>query len=389
MIELENSKELQKQLPFLTEKKLSQLILVASCVLATQQTNLNKCAKRMAKVLGKPILFETAYRRLITFFCTGLHYHFLVAVCVLTINTLCQSDNCYLLLDRTNWKCGKVHINFLVIGLLYRDVFIPLVWHDLGKAGNSNAETRLQLVDRLVEWWAYSEIPMPVLHIAGDREFVGFHWLRGLEKRSIQFVMRIRANFKIQLWFNGQIKDRKLRLKIIRRYLNWTDKEQLEAVLQGEYIVKLTVFDNDSSRSKAEHIYLMTNMKCIKEAAMFYRKRYKIEVCFKHLKKCGFQLEDINLSGSHKKNLMFAVLNLVYLMTIQQGIVHFEEQEPQQMKTYRRKEPIIAPAKSVFLQGLEDILAKVFTFEEFIEQLFTMIRWKAKSQNPLYQHHYT
>ncbi|MEZ4955995.1 MAG: hypothetical protein R2825_20725 [Saprospiraceae bacterium] len=43
----------------------------------------------------------------------------------------------------------------------------------------------------------------------------------GLRKRGVQFVMRIRANFKIELWHKkSKIKDRKLGLKVIRRYLS-------------------------------------------------------------------------------------------------------------------------------------------------------------------------
>ncbi|MEZ4933921.1 MAG: hypothetical protein R2788_17585 [Saprospiraceae bacterium] len=96
------------------------------------------------------------------------------------------------------------------IGLLYRDVFVPLVWLDLGHVGNSNCRQRLDLLDKLIDIWSLSDVPMPQLHIAGDREFIGFDWFKGLENRGVQFVMRIRANFKIELWHKGKIKDRKL-----------------------------------------------------------------------------------------------------------------------------------------------------------------------------------
>ncbi|MFT6360802.1 MAG: hypothetical protein ACJAYJ_005044 [Saprospiraceae bacterium] len=97
---------------------------------------------------------------------------------MLAIKTFCQNPDCYLLLDRTNWKYGKTHINLLVIGLLYRDVFIPLVWLDLGRAGNSNSNQRLVLLDELLDWWSLSGVPLPKLYIAGDREFIGFHWFK-------------------------------------------------------------------------------------------------------------------------------------------------------------------------------------------------------------------
>lgn len=43
----------------------------------------------------------------------------------------------HLALDRTNWKFGSTHINILMLGILYKDLCIPLLWTSLGKAGNS------------------------------------------------------------------------------------------------------------------------------------------------------------------------------------------------------------------------------------------------------------
>lgn len=389
MIELKNSKNLQRQIPVITEKKLSQLLLLCTCILAAETTNLSKAAKRMSKVLGQKIKFDAAYARLKRFFQTGNSIGILQFVCILAIQTFCQSADCYLLLDRTNWKYGKKHINLLVIGLVYRDVFIPLVWMDLGRAGNSNCQQRLELLDRLLAWWSLSGVPLPELHIAGDREFIGFEWFKGLELRHINYVMRIPASFKVELWLNGKIKDRRLRLKVIQRYLGISGKDSVEVVLMSELIVRLTAFDNESARGKAKYIYLMTNMEDMMQASMFYRKRYKIEVCFKHLKKAGLRLEELAIQGQHKVDIMFAALTLIYIMSIKRGIQHFETQQPQEMKIFNAKKPFIAPAKSVFMQGFEDILAIVFSFEEFIHELLDLYSWIAKPQNPLYQHHYT
>jgi len=389
MIEFENSKDLQRQIPHITEKKLSQLLLVCTCILAAQTTNLSTAAKRMSKVLGKKLKYSAAYGRMKRFFQTGNSTGIFQFVFVFIVNTFASSPECYLLLDRTNWKYGKTHINLLVIGLLYRDVFIPLVWLDLGRAGNSNSQQRLDLVDQLLDWWSLTDVPLPKLHIAGDREFIGFKWFKGLELRGIIYVMRIPASFKIQLWLNGKIKDRKLGLKVVQRYLSASCKTYVEAVLLSELIVRLTAFDNDSSRGKAKYIFLMTNMENMEEASMFYRKRYKIEICFKHLKKTGLRLEELAVQGQHKIDLMFAALTLIYVMAIQKGIVHFEQEEPQRMCLFYDPKPYIAPAKSVFMQGFEDLLADIFSFEEFIQQVILIFSWRAESQNPLYQHFYT
>ena len=184
-------------------------------------------------------------------------------------------------------------------------------------------------------------------------------------------------------------KTEKLSLKVIQRYLGISGKDSVEAVLMSELVVRLSAFDNDSSRGKAEYIFLMTNMKDMIEASKFYRKRYKIEICFKHLKRAGLNLEDMAVVGEHKSDLMFAALTLVYIMTIKKGITHFEEIEPQEMKIFYDPKPFIAPAKSVFMQGFENIMAEIFTFEEFVNEIKRLIGWVAKPQNPLYKHHYT
>ncbi|NJM12617.1 MAG: hypothetical protein HC889_12750 [Synechococcaceae cyanobacterium SM1_2_3] len=53
-----------------------------------------------------------------------------------------------LTLDRTHWKFVRVDINFLVLGIAYRGIALPVFWSILGKAGNSNTAERVALMDR-------------------------------------------------------------------------------------------------------------------------------------------------------------------------------------------------------------------------------------------------
>ncbi len=64
MIEFESSENLQSQIPVIPEKKLSQLLLICTCILAAQTTNLSTVAKHMSKVLGKKLKYDSAYARL-------------------------------------------------------------------------------------------------------------------------------------------------------------------------------------------------------------------------------------------------------------------------------------------------------------------------------------
>jgi len=41
------------------------------------------------------------------------------------------------------------------------------------------------------------------------------------------------------------------------------------------------------------------------------------------------------------------------------------------------------------MQGFENLLATVFSFEEVFKEIVKLFKWVAKIQNPLYQHFYT
>ncbi len=94
------------------------------------------------------------------------------------------------------------------------------------------------------------------------------------------------------------------------------------------------------------------------------RKRYKIEICFKHLKKSGLRLEELAVQGQHKIDLMFAVLTVIYVMAVQKGtrLIWMNRCEPQEMRIFYDPMPSYRPtAKSVFMQGFENLLAEVFS----------------------------
>ena len=95
-----------------------------------------------------------------------------------------------LTLDRTNWKLGSVEINFLVLGVVYQGLAIPLFWTVLPKAGNSSTPERQALLERY--WKTFRG--QPVAYLLGDREFIGQEWLVYLRQRDLPFRLRIKHN---------------------------------------------------------------------------------------------------------------------------------------------------------------------------------------------------
>lgn len=75
-------------------------------------------------------------------------------------------------MDRTNWKLGITHINFLVLAVVRNDVAIPLLWSLLPKQGNSNTQERQCMMDHFIRLFGVERIT----YLTADREFRGRKW---------------------------------------------------------------------------------------------------------------------------------------------------------------------------------------------------------------------
>ncbi len=105
-----------------------------------------------------------------------------------------------LVLDRTNWKFGMKNINILTLGIVYKGVAFPIMFHIMPKFGNSNMQERIDLMDRFVRLFGSSSIEC----LLADREFVGDKWLEYLNRLHIEYHIRIRDNFWVEKPANGK-----------------------------------------------------------------------------------------------------------------------------------------------------------------------------------------
>ena len=80
------------------------------------------------------------------------------------------------MLDRTNWKVGRRHVNLLVLAVATRRHRVGLMWTVLDRAGNSGAKERIALVERFIAVFGKARIGL----LLGDREFIGTEWLNYL-----------------------------------------------------------------------------------------------------------------------------------------------------------------------------------------------------------------
>ena len=90
------------------------------------------------------------------------------------LDLLPPGEEVLLIVDRTDFKIrGSTWVNLLVLGIEWHGVFIPLMWTDLGRRGNSDQQQRTALPDRLLGWWRHSGRELPVFCLTANREFTG------------------------------------------------------------------------------------------------------------------------------------------------------------------------------------------------------------------------
>lgn len=307
----------------LSSSKLKNILQLSCCILSSRSCNLQKCRDELSAITGKGDLKqETAYARLKRVFQTGVITPVLKTLFLLVLHLVKPDENCLLILDRTEFSVGKRWVNLLVIGLEWHGVFVPLVWKDLGKRRLSRQQERIDLLDRLLAWWKASRVALPILCLTGDREFTGQHWIMALDTRNINYVIRIKSNLRFPVWFSGQLKDRYIQLKVLARYMDKTVQPSMEVVVQGTLITNIVKLPQENPKDKEDFILLITNLQDKEQCQTIFRRRWPIECCFKHMKSNGFDLEELNLEGQHKVELLFGILSFVYVLAIRQGIIN-------------------------------------------------------------------
>ena len=350
---------------FLSEEELKRLLLVSFGISQSKTVNISRVNDEIQPIESGSKNLNSQYNYLLKLFQSG-DYERLIKTCFqfLVVHFYGGESGVKLLIDRTNWSLGKQEVNILVVGLLTKEgILIPLIWEDLGHKGNSDGEMRLKLIDRLLDWWCGMSIPIPEFEIIGDREFIGEKWLVGLSRREIKYVIRLRCDLSFETWLEGEYQiDIRKGLPCLHEYLIEKEQQYVEVVLHQEAIAHVFVVENDNNASKKEpFIYFITNLDDVHLASEDYRKRWKIEVCFKHLKSLGFNLEDFNMLGQHKTNILMAVLTIVYAITVKQDPQIVEQADADIEYKNGKKHA----RKSVFRKGISRI-TQLKTFDLFL-----------------------
>lgn len=212
-----------------------------------------------------------------------------------------------LTLDRTNWQFGKTDINFLVLGIAYRGIALPVFWSVLDKAGNSDTAERITLMTRFLAVFGAAKIAA----LLADREFVGEDWFRWLQKQGIPFHQRLKRDTLVPNAWNRM-------MRLDRRFGSLKPGEQ--SLLPGRrpvwgcfvHLTALRLEDGD-------FLFIASSGAPQAEAIDAYADRWQVETLFGCLKSRGFNFEDTHLTDPERLAKLMGLLALAFAWTYRTG----------------------------------------------------------------------
>lgn len=246
----------------------------------------------IASSLPTPAKIESTYRRLQRFF-QYVHFDDKAMASFLTALTGVKGS-WYLCLDRTNWKIGKSHVNFLVLIIVTRRFRLPVFWSLLGRGGTSDYLDRRKIMERYLSLFPVSTIKF----LLADREFFGHDWIEFLCENGIPFTIRMKGKFVVTTELGRQC------------YLQTLLHRQRHAsafLHKGKIRNKTLLHFAKKRLSNGEILIIASNMPASKALAA-YKKRWAIECFFAHSKTRGLNIEDTRMTDSQKLKTLFGLV---------------------------------------------------------------------------------
>ena len=212
-----------------------------------------------------------------------------------------------LTMDRTNWQFGKADVNFLVLGVAWRGVALPLFWTVLDKPGNSDTAERIALMERFLGVFGEGRVAA----LLADREFVGEDWFRWLQKHGLPFHQRLKRNTRVPNAWN-----RMMRLDVLFGSLKPGESHRLPGrrPVWGCF-VHLSALRLDDG----DFLFIASSGAPQAEALDAYAGRWQVETLFGCLKSRGFNLEDTHLTHPERLAKLMGLLALAFAWTCRTG----------------------------------------------------------------------
>jgi Transposase DDE domain len=215
----------------------------------------------------------------------------------------------------------------LMLSVLCKGLAIPLAWIvKKGEKGHFTEQIHMDLLKMIA----------PIcpdgcrIVLLGDGEFDGQGLQQWCTDNNWLFVVRTSSDRLID--FDGEI----ARFDTIQT-------TRSVCFIQGALPLANAVYWLEKGHPKP--IFLLTNLELGYEACMYYKRRFKIETLFKHLKSAGFYLHKTRLKCPKKLANLIIVVAFSFVLTCCMGLFIKENEPIQSLELIVRKDrlPQIAP----------------------------------------------
>lgn len=340
--------------PDLPEHVFRNLLLVCSAIVLARSTNLNVLKDYLPQLLDNDhTKADSHYKRLIRFF--RLTTPNRLVICILQfVFRLFHSRFTHLILDATTWRVGKKPIHLLTLCILYRDTAIPIYWLQLNKKGHSSEVERQELMTGALR---YYRLQGKIL--LADREYVGEKWLRYLCLQGVDFVIRLSAGcYRLPIGAAPGPAYSKL-----VRQAHHRKRGVIKGFILNGCKLSVVILKNPKDDPDEPLLYFVSSLVHKVNITEAYRRRWRIESCFKHLKTQGFNIEDLNFKNDGKIMLLIAIVVMAYVLSLREAFAHGSLKQ----KVYR--DGSSSMAISFFRQGISCLRRHVQSLVGFTRYL--------------------
>ena len=324
---------------------ISFLIQILQALFIVRTVNLTHVAQAFCSSAKE----ESVYRRIQRFFKDfSFDRSFIV---FLACKFFTWGEPCVLLLDRTNWKWGKTHINILMLSIEHLGIGIPIFWTILKKGGTSSTKDRTKILAKVIKSIGRNKICV----LLADREFVGEEWFRFLIEQKIPFIIRIKRNSMA----DDLRKRYKMPVATLFKHLGHRKRIENYPIVLWKHRLFLSV---EQRKGAKEPMIVVSNLEFTSPLKL-YRWRWGIETLFECLKSRGFRMEDTHMTNPKKIEKLLFILAIAVCWAYKIGELQARK-VPIKIKNHGRK------FKSIFRIGLDLIRKVLFTGNQgFIEGL--------------------
>ncbi len=226
----------------------------------------------------------------------------------------------------------------------------------MDKEGHSSEADREKLFKEAI---GYFNLKGKIL--LADQEFIGQQWLKYLVGEQIDFVIRMSETcYKIPISQATGAAYSKLKKQAYKRKRGVFKQFDMQ-----ENIYSVVILKNPKADVKEPLLYFISTLTDKVRITEAFRIRWKIEVCFKHLKTNGFNLEQLNFKDNKKFLLLVAIVVMAYVLSLEQGL----QKACKKVKIYKDQSKNLAV--SIFRQGLSLVKASAWTLIRFLSLLKT------------------